>query len=495
MGPALAEPGAFVSPAAFRVGADLAKVGTPSALELPSPYPLDGFESAIARAERALTFVIVAAATIVQGNAILHHGFMGQDWDMHQSAAAEAILLPPPRWIVYVGANPPGLYWLSALVHWATGATAYIAATSVVVVGLNLIALRVWARLAQTAIRQPSLRVAALLTLAFLPFRLIHSTVFAGDALSVLPFTVVIWLALELFRTADPRRQRWLIMALSVALLAGISSKFTLASAVPVTLALLLVLGRRFSSLKTRAGALLLLVVLPGLLTIGQYRAFARLPADGPGQQYWGRAMGWRSLLMFRAADRDVLRAPQYLDMVKLDGVEVENLLVSNRHSYPALLHLSMFTDILNIFQYDPADSYYRPRDDLHQRLMTVAVWSGIPLSLLMIAATGAYLLRAPRSWRRLRARGGTELPAMILLGFSLAFFANIALFLPFMQYAYHNGYWLSRLVMPALLGACFLGFVFLDELLGSTAARGAVLAYAFAQAALHASFLWTRGP
>jgi hypothetical protein len=97
-------------------------------LELSSPRPLDGFESAIARAERALTFVIVAAATIVQANAILHHGFMGQDWDMHQTAAAEAILLPPPRWIVYVGANPPAIYWLSALVQWATGATAYSAA-------------------------------------------------------------------------------------------------------------------------------------------------------------------------------------------------------------------------------------------------------------------------------------------------------------------------------------------------------------------------------
>src|SRR3954451_16301530 len=48
---------------------------TPSAVELPSRYPLDGFESAIARAERALTIVIVAAATIVQANAILHHGF------------------------------------------------------------------------------------------------------------------------------------------------------------------------------------------------------------------------------------------------------------------------------------------------------------------------------------------------------------------------------------------------------------------------------------
>jgi len=250
------------------------------------------------------------------------------------------------------------------------------------------------------------------------------------------------------------------------------------------------------SSPKVRAGALLLLLVLPGLFAVVQYRICARLPADGPGLQYWAHEMEWRSLLMLRPADRDVLRAPQYLDRTTVDGVEVDNLLVINRHSYPALLHLSMFTDVLNIFQYDAADSYFRPRNDLNQRLMTIAVRSAIPLSLLMIAATLTYLLRVPRCLRRLRAfRGGDELPAMILVAFSVAFFANISLFLPFMQYAYHHGYWLARLVMPALLGCCFLGFVFLDEILRWTAARAAVLAYAAAQAALHASFLWARGP
>jgi hypothetical protein len=113
-----------------------------------------------------------------------------------------------------------------------------------------------------------------------------------------------------------------------------------------------------------------------------------------------------------------------------------------------------------------------------------------------MIAATVAYLLRVPRFLGRLRAfRGGDESAAMILLAFSVAFFANITLFLPFMQHAYFAGYWLARLVMPALLGCCFLGFVFLDGWLRSPVARGAVLAYAAAQAALHASFLWARGP
>jgi hypothetical protein len=63
------------------------------------------------------------------------------------------------------------------------------------------------------------------------------------------------------------------------------------------------------------------------------------------------------------------------------------------------------------------------------------------------------------------------------------------------MQYSYFHGYWLARLVMPALLGLCFVGFVFLDEMLPWTRARVVALAYAAAQSALKASFLWARGP
>jgi hypothetical protein len=456
----------------------------------------DRFESALARWERALIFAIFAASTILQLNGVLHHGFMGQDWRSNAESAAQALQMPAPRWIVYVGVNAPALFWLSALVRYATGSTAYIATTSFVLVLANTVALCVWWRLAKATIQAPSVRLAALVTLAFLPCRIIHSTVFAGDAVVVLPFTLVLWLTYELLRVADARRQAKLAVAVSVALLAGISSRYTMASAVPVALLLLLALRRAFPSRKVLAGALLLVVIVPGLLAAHYHHIYTHLPSADGRRAFWNHDMDWRSLLMLRAADVDVLRAPQYLDKVSLGGVEVENLLSSNRHSYPALLHLSLFTDVLNIFQSDPSDSDFGVRDALHQQLMTLAVRSAIPLSLLMICATAVYLLRAVSYVRRLRAGAADgSLPTLIVLAFSVAFFANIALFLPFVQLAYHNGYWLSRLVIPALMGSCLLGFTFLDERLRSSGARLTLLAYATAQAALHASFLWMRGP
>ena len=448
--------------------------------------PLDGLESRIARAERALLFVILAATAVLQFNGVLHHGFMGQDWRFHSESAAKAIQLPPFRWIVYAGSNPPGLYWLTGFVHYATGTSAYIAATSGVYVVFNLVALWGWARLAREAIRHPSLRVAAVVTLAFLPFRVIHSTVYAADTLAVLPFTLLPWLCHALFRTTDPGRQYRLIAGLSLALLVGIASKYTMASAVPVALGLVVLLRTRLASRGVFTAALALVVIVPALFAFQQQQIYSRLPA-GDGHQAWARDMHWRSLVMFREADVDVLRAPSYAEQIR--GTKAYRLLERNRVSYPALLHLSMFTDPLNIYQSDPSDSYFGARDGLHQTLMTVAVNSAIPLSVLMLVAGGVYLGRVVSSLRSLDGSLTT-----IVFGFSAAFFANIALFLPFVQHAYYYGYWQARLVMPALLGFCFLGFVLLDEHLGSRVARAAVLVYAVAQATLHASFLWMPG-
>jgi hypothetical protein len=457
---------------------------------------LAGFEAAIARYERAIVYIIFAAATLLQINGVLHHGYMGQDWGTSADTAARAIRMRAPGWIVYVGTNPPALFWLAGFVHWATGTAAYIAATSFVLVLAGTAALWVWWRLANATIDEATLRVAAMLTLAFLPVRLIHSVVFAGDAVVVLPFTLVLWLAYELFRATDPRRQVELVVALGVALVASISSKYTMASALPLVAVLLLVLRRVFSSRKVLAVALVLTVIIPGLFAVYYHHVYTHLPGTDTRRVFWGHDMDWRSLLMLRAHDVDVLGAPQYLDKIRLKGIETYNLLVPNRHSYPALLHFSMFTDPLNIFQYDPTDSYFGARDELHRRLMTWAVRWAVPLSLLMIGATAVYLFRALSYLRDLRAGAlDRKLPILIVVLFSVAFFANIAVFLPFVQQAYYCGYWTSRLVMPALLGCCLLGFTLLDERLHSSGARLAVLAYAAAQATLHGSFLWVRGP
>jgi len=126
---------------------------------------------------------------------------------------------------------------------------------------------------------------------------------------------------------------------------------------------------------------------------------------------------------------------------------------------------------------------------------MTWAVRWAVPLSLLIVGATAVYFFRALSYLRGLRDGPlDRRLPILAILLFSLAFFANIALFMPFVQQAYYCGYWTARLILPALLGFGLLGFTLLDERLRSSGPRLAVLAYAAVQATLHASFLWVLG-
>jgi hypothetical protein len=171
------------------------------------------------------------------------------------------------------------------------------------------------------------------------------------------------------------------------------------------------------------------------------------------------------------------------------------DVLTSNQHSYPGLLHYSTFTDPLNIFQYDPSDSYFGARSRSHQHLMAFAVRWAIPLSLLMIGAAAAYIVRAPFYLRALREGfADRRLPTLLVLVLSLAFFANIAVVLPFVQKAYYFGYWTSRLVLPALLGFGLLAFTLLDGRLRWRGARLAVLAYCVVHATVNVRFLWMLG-
>src|SRR5262249_10165318 len=152
----------------------------------------------------------------------------------------------------------------------------------------------------------------------------------------------------------------------------------------PLEIGLLLVLRQVFSSRKVLIAALVLVVIVPGLAAANYQRIYRQLPSNDERRIFWGHDMNWRSVLMLRAADVDVLRAPRYIDPNPDGGAELYRMLVSNLHSYPGLLHYSMFTDPLDIFQYDPTDSYFGARDQLHQGLMTFSVCWAVPLSLLM---------------------------------------------------------------------------------------------------------------
>ena len=108
-----------------------------------------------------------------------------------------------------------------------------------------------------------------------------------------------------------------------------------------------------------------------------------------------------------------------------------------------------------------------------------------IAVPLLVLTSLGSVLVRRNRDWMVLLTVGVI----------SVAFFLNIVLFLPLVD-AFGAGYWLPRLIAPALLCFFVLLFVGLDRLLGKRRYLSwACLALVTAQAVVHLSFLWPTPP
>ena len=444
--------------------------------------------------EKRVFLCILAVSLAVQANALLHHGYMGQDYQAHSEGLALAI--DSPNWWIHRATNPPLLYWLGALLHHITLSTAYEGLLGLCLVVLNLGALYAWFALIQRVIASPLIRIAALITVTFLPFRLIHSAVLAGDGLSVLPFSLVILLFSKLLRAGSKQRERLFVLLLSVALGLGILTKYTMVSALPVAALLLVYFKSSFTNFRIWLFAFAFVVIMPAGVALMEFHEFSTATLHTHARPSSGRDMLWRSLLFPRLVDLELLEAPPFNATTLINGESTYQLLISNKFSYPGLLHLSMYTDVLNVFQYDPTDSYFGRRGPQSQWRMAIAVKLGLITSLLALTAVIGYSLRFARVLLRdrLKAYFGSHREQAVILAFSLAWFCNIALVLPYVNNAYHEGYWLSRLVMQPLMGFVVLGFVVLGEVVKSRVVQLSLLGFAVAQALLHLSFLWPRG-
>jgi hypothetical protein len=259
-----------------------------------------------------------------------------------------------------------------------------------------------------------------------------------------------------------------------------------------------LVLLWRYGRLSGRrlATAVVIMVVVPavvGYREASRFRTQEKDPWDiqRPSMDLlFNASVNLRTLVFPRSADRDIFRAWPY-DLFA-DGEFA--LLKDNTHGLPALLHLGIFTDILNVYQYDPYDSYFGQRTISHHRLMQAAVKTGVLWSLLAILGTAVVLIASCVAFVRRREM---NLDAFVLLVAGTAWFVNIVAVFPFIVGAYYSGFWLPRLVAPALLVFFILGFVLVDRFVPSKA-HVVFFVLAIGQSLLHIAFLWpsiSQGP
>lgn len=432
-----------------------------------------------------------ALGLFVQLCGLRHFGYIGQDFNYHHQ-----ILLSYPAGYSFSLTNPPGLYWLANQIGHLVGPAREFFAVALTFAGLNAVALGGLYALIWQGVTLPPLRWAAAAFVTLVPFRVIQSVVFAADAFTIPIFILTACFCLRLFQ--NPRQiLSW--FGLSLTLCLGMVCKYTFIGLLPV-LALLLAgaLWRQVDRAALwRWGALgVLALAVPAAIFSLETRSGGRLtghylaPDEPP-------VMRWSDILLLQESDLGIFSAPEYYR---------DEVYGYRKYSYAGLVHLSALTDCQSFFQSPPPEThsagfasapseFRRVRAPLSQFLQSWSTRWNLPFSIL--AVLGTLVCGALAAVSLLRRTPLISPVIMVLTLLALGFYAPIFLNLHRVGDPYTAGYWVARLIMPALLVFYLLGFVLVDlacrHLVSAAAAQRIALCFAgytFVGCALFVSFL-----
>jgi hypothetical protein len=436
---------------------------------------------------------ILVVYLAVQANNLRHNVFIGQDNYFHFQSTRQ-MLAHPAQWFHLDFTDRPLLYWVGAVCLRLRPDLTAFRLTSAVFVGLSAIALGFLHDGMRSFLRSPLLRVGALAAIAFLPVTVITCVVYAADTAAMLPFVVAGWSLVRCAEAASPRAVAGYALAAGGALCVGNLAKFTF---IGLPGAVLLVAGAlwrwgRFSGGRAVLVALLA-AGLPGGFSAAIYRV-NRVQTAGMSQTAFAwqgtGELTWRELLLPKRSDRRIFAAPIYWQQRTDAGQPALPLLEHHGYSYPALLHLAIFTDVLNfaLHGYDP-NAVRRPEPQ-----QTAARWS-VALGLLFSVPAAAVVLGwgGRTLWSLVCPRGHGSVGLLVWGTLGAAWYLPLVLTLPFVTGAYDFGYWLPRLVLPAIWSFALLLFGAIDRL----AQRGprwiapAVAGLVLAQGAIQLRSIW----
>jgi hypothetical protein len=359
----------------------------------------------------------------------------------------------------------PFIYWVGVGCQRIVPGDGGFQLASACFVALATLALGLAYDASRRAVRPAIFRLLGLAFIAFLPQTVIATVIFAADAAAALPFVLAGWSlvrALEADSKKPALRYAWLC---GLALAFGDICKATFGLLPFAILLPLFALWRaKALGLWSAAGFIAITIFLPTIVAVAvAHAARVQLASAPPRHEFDWKGTGemtFRSLLAPRSSDVLIFRAPPYGWRVTENGKTKFPILIENNLSYPALFHLGVFTDILNHSQnrldhpLDIVRNGAPKRPPLQHWAARIAVSVGTPFTLLM--AVGV-LVSGYRILHGIITPAAT--PSVSLLvwsAFAWAWFGPIFGTLPFVHHVYAWGYWLPRLILPAVWVAYF---------------------------------------
>jgi hypothetical protein len=374
----------------------------------------------------------------------------GQDFSVHH-AATQGILSNPSKWFYLDSTSRPLLYWVGGFCSRFTRGIYTYQLASIVFALLGALALFLMYDASRRFISAPALRVSALALIAFLPVTTVTTVVYAADTAALLPFALAGWSLANCVESDSIRRSLGFAALACVALVAGNFAKATfLILPAAIVFALLCLLRTRQVSWRRSLGIVALTVIVPcGVGSWLSAKAKAELANVPPRHTFdWGGTgeLTVRTLLLPKLTDRRVFDAPSYLTNTT-DPKPVTLILIRNSFSYPALLLLGTFTDVLDFSENQLG--VFTARPEVQQRASIRSIEWGLLFFVSAVAAVVAFWIRALA--RLVRASPFPSRALLLWSALAMVWFAPIACALPFVHHAYEWGYWLPRLVLPAI--------------------------------------------
>jgi hypothetical protein len=448
-------------------------------------------EAFAARNEKWIVGAILAGFLAVCLNAIHNHGYDGQDFAFHRKYT-ECLLANPKAWFYKSMTDRPLLYWIGGacvtLAHWNHG---YLLASILFSIS-GTAALAIMYAASRRFIHSPLLRCSALAFIAFLPVTVVTTVVYAADTVALLPFALGGWSLVKASEATTPWPTFRYAALSGIALSIGSFGKatfLTLSLAALTSVALLLLWKKTTPS---RSIFILLFCSLtPGLvgiwLALECKQALRNEPQAHNFNWHGTGEMTWRSLLLPYRGDVRIFAAPSYWDKDPDDSLP---LLKPNHYSYPALLHLAIFTDISGYTNIDH-DAFGARRPEPQKTEARLAVCGGLFFSFSTVAVVLAFFIQLSRACLRRTPLSEPSLSMWFL--FAVFWYVPLVVLLPYVHNSYYYGYWLPRLTLPALWCFFLMLFATADALppRWSRPAAGVLTLLAAIQTSLDITSIW----
>jgi hypothetical protein len=415
------------------------------------------------RTEHLVAGLLILLIFALQISAAFRQGALGQDFTLHYQNMLIAAS-KPFDWVFgsYARTNPPLFYSFGGLIYNIVGKDVWPTVMGVVDSIPNILALGCIYLLSIWLISSPILRLSLLAFVGFLPAFQVPSVVFAADAFCQAPYFLGMVAVVGFFLGKVGVRSMVGGLTLAIGLL--VSLKYSAISLIPAGIGSLLIAG--WVGRMTWKSTIISVIVF-GLVTtvLGSYwirqnpgnvsthfnPAVSRTYGTKPNQ------MNLRSMLFFRAGDLSLLSGPSYWDLAPADRSTRQSLYQRNYFSYPGLLWFSTFSDALDIFQPKPKGGSVGKRTEFKKAVSRISCDLGLLWFIgIAVLVTIGLVRAASATWRRLDIRES----AIFVFGvFAVAWHFFIMALLPTVGMATVYGYWLPRLIVPALLSYAFLAF------------------------------------